>query len=337
MGNNQSMNSIEIVFLNFNTDRRLFSPLYEPWNYYRPENRIPDISKKIIELLKCNIIVILCEITQDVQEKFVKLVLENNKFQHVSGGYNLSMFAYKFSVFMPETVEINNVSNFAFTNEGMIENIKHYEFQFIPDNVRPKDDKTRKETKWYMDITQDELFEKGALCIQFKFRDNEFYLVTTHLGLRNASRIKQTKKLLKWINYNIPKDSKIIIVGDFNSFDEVNDGTYMEQMNLMSDYMNLLDFSISTFKPYPYDINFLFKNEEDKILYNKIITDAKTNKITPEMIETFKNLCSTAELKPQKPATLDNIFISGFQKNEHVCSIHPNSSDHYALYSKIML
>ena len=339
------LNTVSIVYLNFNTDRRLLNKLYSTWNHLSAESRIPEIAKKAIEFVKDGVIVVIFEITEDIQEQLVSLITGNCKCNHIGGTYNQSVGktksdgSFKFSVFLPTHIEVKNVVNAAFTNAGMIENCdkEHKEFELFPEEFRPKNDNDRKAAKWYMDITLGELFEKGFLCLHLNCYGTEFYLIVTHMGLSNQARIKQSEKLMKWISENIPKDSMIVLGGDFNAFDAVKNGTYMEQMQifLKDGFKNLLDFGVGTFIPYPYDVRYLL-DEIDSVTYDKLVSETRTRDATPEEIQAFKNLIETASQKSQIPATLDNVFVKGF-KDRSKCAIHKNSSDHVALFVEIDL
>jgi hypothetical protein len=78
------------------------------------------------------------------------------------------------------------------------------------------------------------------------------------------------------------------------------------------------------------------KNGKDLKLYNELVSNTKTRDATPEEIEQFKELCENAPLNEPVPATLDNIFVKGFNKNM-TCEIHENSSDHVAIFASIEL
>ena len=393
--------------LNFNTDRRLFSKLYRKWAYLRPETRIPDVAQLIRKSVLEGGIEVLFEITEGVQEEIVELVTKDSTIQHISGTYNLSTGktkndgSFKYSIFLPDSIEVLKVENIAFTNAGLIPQItdgeetqiEHKEFSFFPDELRPKTDNDKRSSKWYMDITGGEFFEKSFMCLQLSSFGVEFYLIVTHMGLSEQARLKQSQKLVQWTKVNIPENSRIMLGGDFNAFKQ-SGGTYMDQMQVFldCDFKNLVDFSVGTFKNYPYDIGYLideahpssvneyiakkynvnladneqitlfnrklydeyvdnFKNPNifdefikfnefmentPKRLYDEFVIKSRTNEPTETEIEAFGMLIEFAPQKTPPKATLDNLFVKGFE-HECKCSIQDSSSDHFSLAFSIEL
>lgn len=69
------------------------------------------------------------------------------------------------------------------------------------------------------DLTVSPLEYRGVLINQMDIRGKEVYVLCTHLNLRKSDRFKQIKILENIINEKIPKGSNLILVGDFNDFD----------------------------------------------------------------------------------------------------------------------
>lgn len=69
------------------------------------------------------------------------------------------------------------------------------------------------------DLTVSSMEYRGVLINQMDIKGKEVYVLCTHLNLRKNDRLKQIKLLENIINENIPKGSNIVLVGDFNDFD----------------------------------------------------------------------------------------------------------------------
>lgn len=69
------------------------------------------------------------------------------------------------------------------------------------------------------DLTVSPFEYRGVLVNQLDVYGKEIYVLCTHLNLRKSDRLKQIKLLENIIAEKIPKNSKIVLVGDFNDFD----------------------------------------------------------------------------------------------------------------------
>lgn len=69
------------------------------------------------------------------------------------------------------------------------------------------------------DLTVSPLEYRGVLINQLNIKGKEVYVLCTHLNLRKSDRLKQISLLENIIQEQIPKGSNIVLVGDFNDFD----------------------------------------------------------------------------------------------------------------------
>lgn len=69
------------------------------------------------------------------------------------------------------------------------------------------------------DLTVSSMEYRGVLINHMDINGKEVYVLCTHLNLRKNDRFKQIKILENIIHEQIPKGSNVVLVGDFNDFD----------------------------------------------------------------------------------------------------------------------
>lgn len=330
------MGHLKIVFLNANTDRRLLQRLYASWPEYHPTQRVPIVASEAIKNIKDGFVVCLFEITQDILDLLLVEIDKEVKCQHRIGTYNFSTNtdkiggSFKFLHLIPENVEICEFQNFALTSAtGPDAPVQVKEYEFCPNDARPKNDEDRAGTTWYREFTLGDLFEKGATYMHLRINNCEYHVLTTHLGLGDQ-RENQSRKLLKWVATRLPQGGKTIIGGDFNAF--LPNGPYRNQMDLLlnAGFKNLIPFDESTFNPYPYDIRFLLANKEDIERYDEFVNNAKSRDPSSEEVTAFKQFVETVKLKKQIPIALDNVFIKNINEQVQLELNWDSKSDHSA-------
>ncbi len=65
--------------------------------------------------------------------------------------------------------------------------------------------------------------QRGLLHVPVTWRDVEIHVVVAHLGLINASRLRQAQHLAKLVQEELPPDAPVIVAGDFNDWNEALD------------------------------------------------------------------------------------------------------------------
>lgn len=310
---------MKISFLNVNSDRRLNQPLYSCYTEkYGAKKRIELLTQLINQNMNNHIITCLFEIDNFM---FSELQKFDNSFI-ISKPYNNDLFSFKFMIFIPLHLKhlVSNIYHIPLTLSG----------NFINDATRPKTDNDKKNDIEYMEETLGELFEKSFVHVVI---DN-VNLILTHFGIGYKQKLNQAQCLINYVN-NITNNNNLpfIIGGDFNAFDNNTNGSYTQQMNVFTDcgFKNMVEYNVSTFEPYPFDIRFMLNSDDQKV-YDKFISDSKNSNssIIYQLASDFYNFCSNAKLNNVQPVALDNVFIKNI--NTSVSSIHiiPNccNSDH---------
>lgn len=62
--------------------------------------------------------------------------------------------------------------------------------------------------------------------------ETKVYCYVIHLGLFNASRIRQTRALIRTVQESAPKDAPVIIAGDFNDWNNKLSGFLMRTLQV---------------------------------------------------------------------------------------------------------
>jgi hypothetical protein len=308
---------MKVCYLNVNSDRRLNQPLYSCYSEkYGPKKRVELLIELINVNMEGNILTCLFEIDNYMNKELEKL---ENCFI-ITKPYNNDSFSFKFMIFVPLHQQnlISEINHKPLTLSG----------NFINDTTRPKTDIDKKNDVEYMEETLGELFEKSFVHLVF----NDTNIIITHFGIGYKQKLSQAQCLMNYTN-NINNNLPLIIGGDFNAFDNNTNGSYMEQMNVFENngFKNMVDYNVSTFEPYPFDIRFMLNVEEQKV-YDKFILESRTSSNILELANNFYNYCSNVKLNQVKPVALDNIFIKNIDR---LCEVKviPNccNSDHALL------
>ncbi len=64
------------------------------------------------------------------------------------------------------------------------------------------------------------MVKRGILHAQLEIEGVDFHAICTHLGLLEAERVRQIRRLCDYVREKIPADSSVVIGGDFNDWRE---------------------------------------------------------------------------------------------------------------------
>jgi endonuclease/exonuclease/phosphatase family metal-dependent hydrolase len=262
-----STNNIKFTTWNICTDRRaeetFARPFFPEW---RSRERIESIKHEILNS-KSDIIHIqeARNFTNQHGEKVDSLSHILEFFE--DHGYNVSFQLraplwpqsfYYITAYKADRFQLSKTDSFYLTK--------------TPDKLKGDSNKTGTTPEETKDIIRTEALEHGfgeagefsvlASYLVDSFTGNKICTLNIHKGLASEHRKHASKIILEYVE-NLDKDIKVIMSGDFNSFD---DGSGAEQMSILTDSPLLTDISnniilpngdpapnLLTFIAYPYD------------------------------------------------------------------------------------
>lgn len=164
----------------------------------------------------------------------------------------------------------------------------------------------------------------GKTLIRITFYDYKLDVYVAHLGLSNKEKIIQTEKIDEIIYKNSIKNdnNRVVLMGDFNCFDEDGSGLLTEQINILKETLEWHTESFTnTITSYPYDVIYKLSANE-KYEYDKLNSEEK--------IDEFKEFCNKMVKKYGSKVEIatDHVFSSkGMNLEIKQNSMYP-ASDH---------
>ncbi|WP_414638973.1 endonuclease/exonuclease/phosphatase family protein [Aquabacterium sp.] len=73
------------------------------------------------------------------------------------------------------------------------------------------------------DVSDHRFEQRGLLHVPVNWRGIEVHVVVVHLGLINASRVRQTERVAHLVSQHLPAHAPVIVAGDFNDWNEALD------------------------------------------------------------------------------------------------------------------
>jgi endonuclease/exonuclease/phosphatase family metal-dependent hydrolase len=74
------------------------------------------------------------------------------------------------------------------------------------------------------DVSDHRFEQRGLLHVPVMWRGIEVHVVVVHLGLINASRVRQAERLAQLVREELPPGAPVVVAGDFNDWSEKLDG-----------------------------------------------------------------------------------------------------------------
>jgi len=239
---------------NINCDRRQSGKIKEALPECCMSERFTKIRKQIKKRLKNGGLFILLEVDNETCKKLDWYVLSKD-WLFESAHYNSSETSFSYVVIYTQGYCINYSDLYPLTMSGL-------------PYSSPRD-----KSKEHLLETFNEEFEKGVFHIILTLPTSlTIDLFVVHLGLKNDSRLLQTKKLQEYV----ASHKKALIVGDLNSFDSTKKEptlfTTQLDMLLESGFLHSSNTIQSTFdnRFFPYDLQFKMTTE-DKQEYDKLL------------------------------------------------------------------
>lgn len=309
-----------LISWNTNDDRRLNGPIGQAY----PKLNKFDRYKQIKNILSFNLldnctIIGLCELSKescDDLETWAKKI----GYGVITGDYNQSALAFRYCVIYPPIFEAKGTI-LPLTVSG----------QFVDDETRPAPD----DPEYKQEVLGDN-YEKSVLKVQFQLKKFKFTYYLVHFGLRNETRLRQSRRLLEYIQESGP----VIIAGDFNSFDMTSSDPvlFTEQIEIFqkAGWKWQTEHFDTTFTAFPYDIVFKYTSEE-KETYFQLLDQMKEN-CSEENISLFKEHCSACYAKyGGNGGPLDHVFTQNFSTEVTVKKEMHSHSDHAMVVGKFLV
>jgi endonuclease/exonuclease/phosphatase family metal-dependent hydrolase len=70
------------------------------------------------------------------------------------------------------------------------------------------------------DVSDHRFEQRGLLHVPVQWRGIEIHVVVVHLGLIHSSRVRQAERVAELVHDHLPKQSPVIVAGDFNDWNE---------------------------------------------------------------------------------------------------------------------
>jgi endonuclease/exonuclease/phosphatase family metal-dependent hydrolase len=73
-------------------------------------------------------------------------------------------------------------------------------------------------THQHEDMSDHRFEQRGLLHVQVLVHNTPVHVVVLHLGLIRASRVRQIRQLLQFLEREVPPDAPLVVAGDFNDW-----------------------------------------------------------------------------------------------------------------------
>jgi len=70
----------------------------------------------------------------------------------------------------------------------------------------------------HVDVSDHRFEQRGLLHVPVQWQGHVIHTVVVHLGLMHAGRVRQVQRLAEFIHGHLPKDSLVVVAGDFNDW-----------------------------------------------------------------------------------------------------------------------